>query len=515
MRVVSLYLPDWPIDRLRKAQAAELELQPTEMRPVQTEGPLIQAQRIGNRRLIYAANAAAREAGLRPGMAVAQAQALVPELVIGDAMPVEDEAALQRLGLWVLQRYSPLAAADPPEGLVLDVTGAADLHGGEQAMLTDMVTRLRAAGITARAAIADSWGAAHAFARACAKEVTIVPPGQGAAMLGALPLAFLRLPPDRLEQLRRLGLERIRDIASAARAPLTQRFGPELHRRLDQAFGMLREPIEPLRAPELIASERIFAEPISAPETLARYTGKLAAALCEMLRAKGVGVRRLDLLFHRVDGDLQAIRIGTSRPNRSSERLTRLLCDRLETIDPGFGVERMRLCASLVEPYESRQIRTTLLDDSWQADVSGLIDILTNRVGEEKLYRLVPVESDVPERSAARIAAGAEATGKAWPVLPRPVRLLRKPEPIQTVALLPDHPPMSFSWRGMRRRVRRADGPERIFGEWWKGDAERDAVRDYFQVEDDQGERFWIFRKGDGEHAQTGPQSWYLHGIFG
>lgn len=86
---------------------------------------------------------------------------------------------------------------------------------------------------------------------------------------------------------------------------------------------------------------------------------------------------------------------------------------------------------------------------------------------------------------------------------------------IETVALLPDYPPVSFSWRGIRRRVARADGPERVFGEWWKRDAELAAVRDYFQVEDEAGERYWIFRAGDGEDAATGTHRWFLHGIFG
>jgi protein ImuB len=92
--------------------------------------------------------------------------------------------------------------------------------------------------------------------------------------------------------------------------------------------------------------------------------------------------------------------------------------------------------------------------------------------------------------------------------------LLATPEPIETVALLPDHPPVSFAWRGVRRRVRRADEPERVFGEWWKRD-EVAAVRDYFRVEDDAGERYWIFRSGDGEDAATGSRRWFLHGVFG
>jgi len=509
MRVVSLFLPDWPIDRLRRAQSAA--------HSVNTDGaPLILAQRAGNRRLIYALNDAARAAGLKPGMAVAQAQALVPALAIQDASLNEDAAALEKLALWGLRLFSPLVAVDAPDGLVIDATGTAHLHGGEEAMLNNMVARLAAAEIRARAAVSDSWGAAHAFARASSKPVMVIPPSESGALLQRLPLGFLRLPRGSVDQLRRLGFERVADIANQPRAPLAQRFGPQLHQRLDQALGRQREPIEPVRVAELIEARRQFAEPIGAPETLARYTGRLADALCALLVAKGVGVRRLDLLFHRVDSDVQAIRIGTARPNRDAKRLTRLLCDRLETIDPGFGVEAMSLCATLVEPFESKQIRNSLLDETPEADVSSLVDILANRVGAEKLYRFVPVESDVPERSVRKIAPASAPTGNAWPLRqPRPVRLLRKPELIETMALLPDHPPVSFSWRGVRRRVTHADGPERIFGEWWKRDAELKSVRDYFQVEDADGKRFWIFRSGDGEHPETGAQSWYLHGIFG
>ena len=107
-------------------------------------------------------------------------------------------------------------------------------------------------------------------------------------------------------------------------------------------------------------------------------------------------------------------------------------------------------------------------------------------------------------------------TGATWSGdWPRPPRLLDRAELIEIVALLPDHPPVSFTWRGVRRRVKRADGPERLFGEWWKRDAELVAVRDYFRIEDDAGERYWIYRAGDGEDAATGSHRWFLHGVFG
>ena len=339
-------------------------------------------------------------------MPATKAQALVPSLSIRDAEPAADDEGPQKLALWALQRYSPVVAADPPDGLVIDTSGAAHLNGGEVAMVEDMVSRLAAVGVTARAALADTWGSAHAFARYAAdasRPCVVLPAGQGVDQLMRLPIAALRLPTDMVAGLRKLGFDRIRDLADKPRAPLALRFGPELHRRLDQASGRLNEAIEPVRPPELIELQRLFAEPIGAPETLHLYTGKLVAQLCEQLEAKGLGARRLDLLFHRVDSQLQAIRVGTATPVRDIKRLTRLLVDKIETIDPGFGVETMSLCATLAEPFECKQIMTSLLSDEPDTDVSGLIDILANRVGEDRLYRFAPVASDVPERSICRV----------------------------------------------------------------------------------------------------------------
>jgi protein ImuB len=505
------------------------------------EAPLVLIGREGRRRVVLAADAAAQRAGLRVGMPATKAQAVVPGLIVKDAEPAADARALDRLALWALRRYAPIVAADAPDGLVIDATGAAHLHGGEDAMLKGMIEQLAASGVAARAAIADCWGAAHALARYVARSAIVVPAGESLTAILDLPIAALRLPKDMVEDLRVLGFERIGELAAKPRAPLALRFGPELGRRLDQAMGCLSEPIDPVRPPDLIEARRVFAEPIGAAETITRYTAKLVAQLCEALEAKGLGARRLDLLFHRIDNRIEAIRIGTALPVREVKRLTRLLCDKIETIDPGFGIEIMSLAATLAEPLAPKQTISSLTEEL-EADVSGLIDTLANRVGEQRLYRFAPVASDVPERSVCRVAPTAPDTGETWPDLwPRPARLLPAPEPIETLALLPDHPPVSFTWRGVRRRVKCADGPERVFGEWWKRDAELIAVRDYFRVEDEAGERFWIYRSGDGEDAPrfetrrccaaarrdalragrrgeaatTGAQQWFLHGIFG
>lgn len=470
--------------------------------------------RDGRKRVVVAADAKARSLGIQPGMAASMAQALVAGLAVHDANPTADAEALDRLALWVLRRYAPVVAADPPDGLMIDVTGATHLHGGETLALADIVDRLAAVGIAARIAVAGTYGAAYALARFHGAPITVI---EECALdvLIMLPVAALRLSNTIVDELRRLGFDRIGELAATPRAPLALRFGSDIGRRLDQMFGRASEPFELVEAPELIRIRQAFSEPIAAAETIARYVGKLVDQLCTALEERGQGARKLDLLFYRVDDAVQVIRVGTAKPVRDRKRLNRLLCDRIETVSPGFGIETMVLSAPVAEPLDYRAGLSNLVNAA-VADVSELIDVLTNRVGDGSLYRLEPVASDVPERSTQRIAALAPESGCDWSSeWPRPSRLFSHPEPIETVALLPDHPPAAFTWRGTRRRVKRADGPERVFGEWWKRDAESSAVRDYFQVEDDAGERFWLFRAGDGEDPDTGKQGWFIHGIFG
>ncbi len=474
--------------------------------------PLVLSGRDGAARAIQAADLHARRLGLHPGLPIAQARARIPGLHVLDADPKADHAALAQLAAWCLKRYSPVVALDPPDGLWIDATGAGHLFGGDRAMLDDLVRRLDRSGIAARAAMADTPGAAHALARHGYQQVTIAD-RQVKEALGVLPIAALRLPVDLVLALRKLGFTQIGDLARTARAPLALRFGPLIGRRLDQMFGHEPEPFEPVAPTELVRVERVFAEPIGAPETLQRQIGLLADALCATLRHRALGARRLDLLFHRVDAVVSGIRIGTVAPSQDPCHLARLLAGRLETIDPGFGVERMTLTASLAEPVILRQASSLAAEAL--PEITSLIDTLANRLGAVRLYRVAPIESDLPERAVAKVAALAPAQTASWPaLLLRPIRLLAAPEPVDALAALPDHPPRWFVWRGIRREVVRADGPERVFGEWWQADAERHSVRDYFQVEDQMGARLWLFRSGDGQDPATGSMRWYLHGLF-
>ena len=466
------------------------------------------------RRVITAANAAARTIGLHVGIAVSEAQALVPDLLIMDAEPEADSEGLEKLAIWSLRRYAPIIALDPPDGLMLDITGATHAHGGAEGVLKDVVRRLAEVETAARAVCAPAYGAAHALARYGAAPLRVVDALDLNDAIADLPIAALRLDPTIVVSLSRLGLETIADLEAMPRASLALRFGSMPGQRLDQAYGRVAEPFEPVAAPERIEVERRFAEPIGAPETLARYTRKLVDQLCRKLEEAGVGARRLDLRFHRVDNRIEAIRAGLAKPSRDTKQMGRLLCDRIETVDPGFGVERMLLAAPVVEPLSLRTISN--LGEAPVPDVAALVDILGNRVGEERLYRFAARESDIPERSVTKIAPMADPTLLRWPERwPRPSRLFARPEPIDTMALLPDHPPVHFMWHGVRRRVSRADGPERIYGEWHVSDAEWLSVRDYFLVEDETGARYWVFRQGDGMDSATGEQGWFLHGLFG
>ncbi len=475
--------------------------------------PLVLIGHEGRKRVVLAADQAARREGLRPGMAASKAQALVANLVIMDADPDADRTALEKLAIWMQRHFAPIVAPDS-DGLMLDITGVAHLFGGEKAMLTEMVRKLAGVGIGAKIAAAPTYGAAHALARHVANPAFMLDADKLADALALLPVSALRLPGDILDALKQLGFDRIEELSKTPRAPLALRFGAVIGNRLDQAFGRADEPFDPILPAEMAHVRQNFAEPIGAPETLARYTTKLVEQLCAELEVKGLGARKLDLLFFRVDNRIEVIRIGTAKPVRDAKRLAKLLCDKIETVDPGFGVETMTLTALIAEPLSYRAIATSLADAP-TPDVSGLIDTLANWMGEERLYRVAPVESDLPERAVQRVAAMAPPAGTTWPAhWPRPLRLLNPPERVETMALLPDRPPVFFTWRGRQRKVANADGPERIFGEWWKAKAETHMVRDYFQVEDEAGERFWLYRAGDGQDPATGPQTWFLHGIF-
>jgi protein ImuB len=527
-RVMYLWLPRWPIDRLRLSR-------PKNSGALAEEKPFATVGDTAGRRLLAAVNPAATAAGLVPGMPLADALSFFPGLATVAAEPAEDAAALRRLAEWC-GRYSPWTAPDGADGVRIEITGSAHLWGGEATLAADLTARLDRRYVATRLAIADTLGAAWAMARfAEGKSLVILPPGDCRAGLAPLPVEALRLDPATLQGLRRVGLKQVGDLYPMPRAALARRFGESVTWRLDQAQGELPEPLSPLGETPARRVRLSFAEPIADPADLLRATERLVADLVPRLAREGTGARRLDLAFYRVDGRVERIRLGTARPSRDPHHLTALFKERLDTVDPGLGVEDVILAAFAVEPLPAEQIGLPRHAAGPQSSgVALLLDRLGNRLGSAALSRLEPRESHIPERASIRVPisvapakAGAQrqpapGPGSLDPRLrgddgirpPRPIRLFEPPEPVEAFWLLPDDPPFRFTWRRRQHRVTYADGPERIAEEWWRQgqSAAWDAIRDYYRVEDEDGRRFWLFRMG--LYGGDRQPRWFVHGVF-
>ena len=476
--------------------------------------PTVLIERVGQREVLTAACPIALALGIAPGMAAAHARALIADLEVHDADVQSDAAWLDRLALHAVAHWTPISAPSGTDGIWLDLTGASHLFGGEERFCRRVLRFLARLGFTASIAVAGTAGAAHALARFGGNAVTILPQGQEAQVLSRLPVAALRLEAHALAAAARFGLEYIRDLLPLPRGPLARRLGLGTVTRLDQALGRTAEPIVPVIPFEAPEVSRRLLEPIGTPEAIAQVISDLVGDLVALLQRRGLGARAVTLSAERVDGADQHLAVGASRATRDPKHLVRMFGLKIDRLEPGLGIEAMRLTVPHSEPLGALAFKPLLASDDTAPDLAPAIDQLAGRAGEHAIYRMGLEQSDVPERAVRRLGPLADPEG--WPAWKRPVRILRRPELLtHVVALLPDHPPRRFTWRGKPYRVTAGDGPERIHGEWWRTDRELWAVRDYFRVEVEGGQRFWLFRRGDGIAVETGDLSWHLHGFFG
>ncbi|MBI1181088.1 MAG: DNA polymerase Y family protein [Alphaproteobacteria bacterium] len=464
-------------------------------------------------RLVLAAvNRRAQHAGLTPGMVLADARAVQPVLQTRFVNRAADRASLVRLANWAT-RYTPWAGLADENSLFLDISGCAHLFGGEAALADDLVRRLAGFGLTPLVGIADTPGAAWAACRARQEEGTILAPFESLTdamtALKDFPLPTLRLSPDVLDSLTGFGLRTLGALYPLERRALTERFGAEPVERLDQALGVTDEPISPIAPVPPHQAREAFAEAIATREAIDGALRLLLDALCRSLAESGEGARRLVLACHRADGSVCRLRLGTSRASRWPAPLFRLFAERLDEIDPGFGIEVMALAATRTEPLAAAQADWRAKDGGG-AGLAELVDRLGNRFGFGRIARPRPHQSWLPERAVEEAQPFAAAGGTNWPAgRERPLRLLAPPEPVEAMAPVPDDPPVLFRRRGKAYRVRSADGPERLEGEWWLKD---EPPRDYYMVEDEEGRRYWLYRQGLYEPG-TAPR-WFLHGVF-
>jgi protein ImuB len=411
---------------------------------------------------------------------------------------------LTALALWC-QCYTPMTAIDPPDGITLDITGCAHLFGGEAGLRARILQRFPGA----RLAIANTGLAAWGLARYGEAPAG----GPGSEDLAPLPIAALNLPRRAVLQLRRVGVRRIGELARLPRAELTSGYGPEPPAALARALGQAPEPRRFLQPPPEYRVAEHYAEPLLAPAQLQAALARLAEALCIRLAAAELGAVALAARCYRVDALRPELSLGFASPSRDAAQFARLLKEKLQGLDPGFGVEAISLEAAVERLVPAQHGLAPAVPDYVKP-----IDTLLNRLGDSKIWRVAPHASHIPEYAARRI--GLRLAPAPWikPRYPRPLRLLAQPDPIRAIAPVPDDPPVFFAWRGGEHRIVRATGPERIARDWWchpydAARPEAEKIRDYYAVEDTAGGRFWVFRAG--LHGGAAPVRWYLHGFFG
>jgi protein ImuB len=486
---------------------------------------------------IDAVNAAGRAAGAGPGMRLTDARALCPDLAAVPSDSAGDLAYLEKLALWA-QRWGPWSALDPPDGLLVDITGTAHLFGGEAGLLADLEAAFADQGLSTRAAIAPTAGAAWALAhfapQVAAQGAILGAQDDPMRLLGGLPVAALRLDNDVLGVLRRLGLKRLGDLAGLGLAGLDDAHDPAaardaLHRRfrnrkspaanplirLDQLLGRVPEPLLPVVAQPMPLVQRRLMEPIRHRTLLDQVLGDLAQDLERELEARGQGARRIAFGLWRVDGEVLIRRLELAAATRDPAHITRLFAGKLEGIDAGFGIEMVRLHASWCEPLSLSQADIEAAAEAHGTTLAACIDRLTARLGAQAVTRAVPHASHLPERGQRWQAPLApEPTSQGALIFhERPLKLLDKSEGIAVLYAAPDGSPQRFRWRGEVRDVVRVEGPERIAPEWWR---ERSSarLRDYYRIEDAAGRRYWIYRCGMAGDGRGGAPDWFLQGLY-
>lgn len=480
---------------------------------------------------VHSLNRAGLEAGLRSGMLLTDACAMLPSLITAPHDPKAECGALKRLAA-SCNRFSPWTAPDEPHGLWIEATGVAHLFAndrteaapstGEAELLHHILEYLRGLGFTACAAMAGTPGAAWGLARFSSKpdEPVIAPSGEEASFLNPLPVKALRLGAENIALLNGLGLKTIGQLLAIPRASLRARFGKTITNRIDQALGESGEALSPLMPEPVYAARAEFADPLTVLEGLEQTARLLIEDVTAQLAGDGKGARRFTLMLFDSQGGVNELNIRMARPDCEPGHIASLLREKLRTLegcfDPASGFDAVTLYAMNVEPLRSYQ--DNLLDRAADEDKSGrslaqFLDRVEAKLGSSAATRFAFQESHWPEKAVYHTPALARSEPSAPIPLPmsRPLMLLPYSEPIKAIAAVPDYPPHQFVWRRCRHRIVRAEGPERISPEWWSSTTGSKA-RDYYVVEDEKGRRFWVYR--EGVYNTDGRQCWFIHGLF-
>lgn len=464
---------------------------------------------VRGRIIVQASGSTVTQKGVRTGMAVTDARAILPNLQVFNYQEDIAEKTLLGLAEWAL-RFTPVAAVDMPDGIILDTSGCTHLWGGEVHYLNDIICQLDKIGYSAKAAIADTVGAAWALARY--GKQTIIAPGAQMQAIQLLPPAGLRLEPFVLDRMYKLGFHTIGDFMHMPHPVLRRRFGPETLKRIGQASGTVPEPLKSVQPAVVFQVCLPCLEPIKTRTGIEIALKTLLDRLSHQLYREGKGLRKAVFKGYRIDGAIQQIAIGTNRPVRNVKHLLQLFEQKISAIQPALGIELFVMEAPVVEKLSSQQEALWAVPGCGNENnaLANLLDRIAGRAGAQSIRRYLPVEQYWPERSVKLTHTLFEQPDTEWKAdRPRPICLLEKPERIKVMVPVPDYPPMMFIYKGIMHKIRKADGPERIAREWWQDD--NTQIRDYYRVEDEAGARYWLFRSGTYDQEEP---AWFIHGFF-
>jgi protein ImuB len=492
-----VHLRNWPIDRLRRRRS--------ELR----RKAFVVVESTANRQIVTAISPEVPQT-MRLGMTLAQARAHCADLAIAQAEPEKDHRSLEALGYW-LMRFSPNVAVCPPSSIYLDATGLELLFGNLHTLAGRVDAALRQLRLNASVAIGPTPGAAWALAGFGRESPVVVGDENLATILCRLPPEALRLEPATAESLHALGIGTIGILLRLGRDDLTARFGPAILHRIDQAMGAIHEPLNwlPHRTP--IRAELEFDGIVESLETLHLALREVLDRVVESLIHRGLGARQLQLILRRSYAPPVEKTVGLLRSSRDAAGLFILLRQALESLETDDGFNAISLSVTSAQRLGAQQAALIGGDvERNAAELDHLIERLGARFGEVVEWAQ-PIEAHLPERA---FSYGKEARvqpvvtiGKTPPVASRPLCLLPLPCAIGVIVMPSqsrDGQPIAFTHNDQVHRLIHVRGPERVAGQWWNGSGK---TRDYFDVVDSAGGRFWLFRVMETNR-------WYLHGVF-
>lgn len=436
-------------------------------------------------RRLHSVNAAAAAHGLKPGMRLSAAHALLAGVSTQAHDPLAESAEHRFLAAWAY-RHSSLVSRQWPRAIVLEVQASFRLFGPWSQFEHTLRAELESMGFGHRIALAPSPTAARVLV-GLRDGFAVTAQDELSGLLDRVPVRRAALPDDAGERLYRMGVRTLGALRALPGASVQRRFGADVLAHLRRLYGEADDPVDCYTPPDRFDMRVELGYEVESHPPLLFPLRRLINDLCIYLSARDGGVQRFVVRLEHDAGHTD-VEVGLLAPERTSTMLFELARNRLERTEIPKAVVAMRLQAFELPPFvpAARDLFDTRPQQA--LDWPHLRERLRARLGDEAVYRVVPAGDPRPEHAWTRQIGADTGTIADAPARPmRPAWLLPQPVPLHDTGL------------------RILSGPERLESGWWDGD---DARRDYYVVETRAGQRGWAFVP-PGRH-----EGWMLHGWF-